>query len=80
MRRSSIAWRLAIGLSIMVAVLWLGAATIAGLVMQRELDSAFDELLEQAAYRLLPLGVKDALILGLAAAVVALAGRVAGRW
>ena len=31
-------------------------------------------------YRLLPLGVKDALILGLAAAVVALAGRVAGRW
>lgn len=57
MRRPSIAWRLAIGLSIMVAVLWLGAATIAGFVMQRELDSAFDELLEQAAYRLLPLAM-----------------------
>ena len=57
MKRPSIAWRLAIGLSIMVAVLWLGAATIAGFVMQRELDSAFDELLEQAAYRLLPLAM-----------------------
>jgi acyl-CoA reductase-like NAD-dependent aldehyde dehydrogenase len=31
-------------------------------------------------YRLLPVGVKDALILGLTAAVVVLAGRVAGRW
>jgi len=31
-------------------------------------------------YRLLPVGVKDALIIGLSAAVVALAGRVAGKW
>lgn len=51
MRRPSIAWRLAIGLTIMTALLWLGAAAIAGLVMQRELDSAYDQLLEQASCR-----------------------------
>lgn len=57
MRRPSIAWRLAIGLTIMTALLWLGATAIAGLVMQRELDSAYDQLLEQAAYRILPLAM-----------------------
>ena len=56
-RRPSIAVRLAFGLSVMMAVLWLGAAAIAGYVMQRELASAFDEALEQSAYRLLPLAI-----------------------
>jgi two-component system, OmpR family, sensor kinase len=57
MRRPSIAWRLAIGLTVMTALLWLGATAIAGLVMQRELDTAYDQLLEQAAYRILPLAM-----------------------
>ncbi|MDB5540342.1 MAG: hypothetical protein JWQ89_2069 [Devosia sp.] len=57
MKRYSFAWRLALGLSAMTTVLWLGAASIAGFVMQRELDAAFDEALQQSAYRLLPLAV-----------------------
>lgn len=57
MRRSSIAWRLAIGLSLMTAILWLGAAAISGYVVYRELGQAFDQSLEQSAFRLLPLAV-----------------------
>jgi two-component system OmpR family sensor kinase len=57
--RSSIAIRLALGLSIGTAVLWLGAATISGLVMHAELGSAFDETLKQGALRLLPLAIHD---------------------
>lgn len=56
----SIAWRVAIGLSVGAVALWLGAAAIASNVMQRELDAAFDEALRQAALRLLPLAVFDA--------------------
>ena len=41
MRRSSIAWRLAIGLSLLTAILWLGAAAISGYVVYRELGQAF---------------------------------------
>lgn len=57
MRRASIARRLAVGLTLMTAVLWLCAAAIAGLVLQHELEGAFDESLEQSAYRLLPLAM-----------------------
>jgi two-component system OmpR family sensor kinase len=51
----SIALRLAIGLTVGTALLWIGAASIAGTVMQRQLDAAFDETLKQSAFRLLPL-------------------------
>ncbi|MDB5529950.1 MAG: hypothetical protein JWR51_3053 [Devosia sp.] len=51
----SIALRLAIGLTAGTALLWIGAASIAGTVMQRQLDAAFDETLRQSAFRLLPL-------------------------
>lgn len=54
-RRPSIALRLAIGLSIGTALLWIGAAIIASLVLQKELGEAYDETLRQSAMRLLPL-------------------------
>jgi two-component system OmpR family sensor kinase len=54
-RRPSIAWRLAIGLSAFTGLLWLGAATIAGTVLEHELNEAFDEGMRQSALRLLPL-------------------------
>lgn len=57
MRRPSIAWRLAIGLSLMTGILWLGATSIAGFVVYQELGEAFDQSLEQSAYRLLPLAM-----------------------
>jgi two-component system OmpR family sensor kinase len=59
MARPSIAWRLAIGLSAGTAVLWIGAASIAGVVMNHELNQAFDETLRQSALRLLPLAIHD---------------------
>lgn len=59
MARHSIAVRLAIGLTAGTALLWIGAATIAGTVMQRELNQAFDETLRQSAFRLLPLATHD---------------------
>lgn len=57
MKRPSIAWRLAIGLSLMTGILWLGATSIAGYVVYQELGQAFDQSLEQSAYRLLPLAM-----------------------
>lgn len=59
-RRPSIAWRLAIGLSAFTGLLWLGAATIAGTVMEHELNEAFDEGMRQSALRLLPLAIYNA--------------------
>lgn len=53
--RPSIALRLAIGLSVGTAILWIGAAIIASLVLQKELGEAYDETLRQSAMRLLPL-------------------------
>jgi two-component system OmpR family sensor kinase len=55
----SIAKRLSIGLVLGVVCFWLGAALIAGLVVQHELNEAFDQSLEQAAIRLLPLAIHD---------------------
>lgn len=55
----SIAKRLTLGLVIGVVCFWLGAAMIAGLVVRHELDEAFDQSLEQAAIRLLPLAIHD---------------------
>jgi len=59
MAHPSIAWRLAIGLSAGTAVLWIGAAAIAGVVMNHELNQSFDETLRQSALRLLPLAIHD---------------------
>lgn len=57
--RSSIAVRLAVGLSAGTALLWIGAASIAGTVMYHELSEAFDSTLRQSALRLLPLAIHD---------------------
>lgn len=57
--RHSIAVRLAIGLSAGTALLWIGAASIAGTVMYHELSEAFDRTLRQSALRLLPLAIHD---------------------
>lgn len=58
-RRPSIALRLAFGLSAGMALLWVGAAAISVAVMQRELETAYDNSLRESALRLLPLAVHD---------------------
>lgn len=55
----SIAFSLALWLSIGTGCFWLGAAAISTIVLQRELKEAFDETLSQSAYRLLPLALHD---------------------
>lgn len=58
-RPVSITRKLTLGLVFGVAVFWLGAVAIASLVVQHELNEAFDQTLEQAAIRLLPLAIHD---------------------
>ena len=58
-RRPSIALRLALGLTVGMALLWIGAAAISVSVMQHELNEAYDDSLQQSAQRLLPLAVHD---------------------
>lgn len=55
----SIALRLSLGLAIGTGLLWVGAASISTTVMRHELNEAFDETLQQSAYRLLPLAIHD---------------------
>lgn len=59
MRRWPLFWQLAIGLSAMTGLLWLGAAAISAAVMNHAINEAYDYALEQAASRLLPLAVHD---------------------
>jgi len=59
MARPSIAWRLAAGVSASMALLWIGAASIAGMVMSAQINEAFDQSLRQGALRLLPLAVHE---------------------
>lgn len=59
MAHPSIAWRLAAGLSASMALLWIGAASIAGMVMSAQINEAFDQSLRQGALRLLPLAVHE---------------------
>jgi two-component system OmpR family sensor kinase len=59
-RRWSIAFRLALWLSIGTTLFWLGAAAISAVVLRTELEQAFDETLRQSAFRLLPLARRDA--------------------
>lgn len=55
----SIALRLSLGLALGTGLLWMGAASISATVMRHELNEAFDETLQQSAYRLLPLAIHD---------------------
>ena len=55
----SIAVRLALWLSLVTGAFWIGAAAVSTIVLQHELQEAFDESLSQSAYRLLPLALHD---------------------
>lgn len=54
---TSITLRLAVGLSLGTAILWLGAVLIAALVMQHELNETLDNRLKKSAKLILPLAV-----------------------
>ncbi len=56
---SSLQRRLGLGLALGVALFWLAATVIAGLVVQHELNEAFDSALEETAQRILPLAVLE---------------------
>lgn len=53
--------RLAFGVGIGMAVLWLAAATVAGLVLRHEIDEVFDSALQEVAQRVLPLAYAEVL-------------------
>lgn len=53
--------RLVYGLTLGITLLWLVATVASGLVVQRELNEAFDSAMEETAQRLLPLAVLDIL-------------------
>jgi two-component system, OmpR family, sensor kinase len=56
---ASLQKRLSLGLTLGVTVLWLVATVAAGLVVQGELNEAFDSALEETAQRILPLAVLE---------------------
>ncbi len=58
-RPRSITLQLALGLSLMTGLLWLGAAAISAAVMQHAVNEAYDYALTQSADRLLPLAIHD---------------------
>lgn len=53
--------RLVYGLTLGIVLLWVVATMVSGLIVQRELDQAFDSAMEETAQRLLPLAVLDIL-------------------
>jgi two-component system OmpR family sensor kinase len=58
---SSLRRRLGLGLVAGMAVLWLAASTVAGLVLRREVDDVFDSALQEVAQRVLPLAYSEVL-------------------
>ena len=56
---ASLQKRLGLGLTLGISVLWLIATAIAGVVVQHELNEAFDSALEETAQRILPLAVLE---------------------
>lgn len=53
--RQSLQWRLTIGLTALVSVLWLAAVLAAGTIVRSETDKVFDSALQEVAQRVLPL-------------------------
>jgi len=51
----SLQWRLTVGLTAVVSVLWLAAVVAAGTIVRSETDKVFDSGLQEVAQRLLPL-------------------------
>lgn len=58
---ASLQKQLVYGLTLGIAVFWLAATLVSGLVVQRRLDQAFDNAMQEAAQRILPLAVMDIL-------------------
>jgi len=56
---SSLQKRLGLGLTLGMTLLWLGATVGAWLVVQHELNEAFDSALVETAQRILPLAVLE---------------------
>ncbi len=57
----SLQQRLGLWLGLLLAVLWIGAATVGAILAHRAMDQAFDSALQEAAQRILPLAVAEVL-------------------
>ncbi|HZG28801.1 MAG TPA: ATP-binding protein [Ensifer sp.] len=60
-RWDSLQARLAIGIGLLVAVLWIAVASVTSALVGRELDMEFDSSLQETAQRILPIAVIDIL-------------------
>lgn len=60
-RLRSLQARLAIGIGLLVAVLWIAVASVTSALVGRELDMEFDSSLQETAQRILPIAVIDIL-------------------
>ncbi len=58
---ASLQKQLVYGLTLGVALFWLAATVVSGLVVQQRLDQAFDNAMQETAQRILPLAVLDIL-------------------
>ncbi|WP_212525469.1 ATP-binding protein [Actibacterium sp. MT2.3-13A] len=65
----SLQLRLALGIGLVVTLLWIAAATVTSALLRHEMDEVFDSALQETAQRILPLAVLD--ILGRDEAAVA---------
>lgn len=51
--------RLAIGIGLLLTLLWIAAASVTAVTLRREMDAVFDSTLQETAQRLLPLAVSE---------------------
>lgn len=56
---SSLQARLALGIGLILTLLWIAAGTTTALILRHELSAVFDSALQETAQRLLPLAVVD---------------------
>lgn len=61
MRAASLRIRTALGLSVLVTVLWLAAAAVTVQILSREMDEVFDSALQETGQRVLQLAVLEVL-------------------
>ena len=61
MRLRSLQARLSIGLGLLIALLWIGVATLTSALTAREMGMEFDSALQETAQRILPVAVIDIL-------------------
>lgn len=58
---TSLQKRLVYGLTLGIALFWLAATVVSGLIVRHRLDQAFDNAMQEAAQRILPLAALDIL-------------------